>query len=180
MRRMLVLAAVAAAVLATAPAAVAKELTKAAVCGPEDCVAVEDESGRTALMSGGGSPMDPPRGAPYYEVRGRIDHGEEHAKITFAVVPSRKAVHYDDGSWYAMPAEMSALVSKITADSKPFPATGLVGWAAPPDPQRQPATPAGDDGNPLWPEGAIIALLALAAAAATVRFSSRFRPAGSA
>jgi hypothetical protein len=183
MRRMLLPAALAALALAVAPPAVAKEITKAEVCGPEGCVSVDDEAGRMALMSGG-SPIDPPRAAPYYEVRARVDHGDEHAEIRLAVVPSRDAVRYDDGNWYSMPAEMVALVRKTTAESAPFPATGLAGAAATPAPQPQPATPAADDGgNLLWPEGVLIALALGVAGVFLVRAarsSRRFGPAGSA
>ena len=43
MRRMLSLAAVAALALAAAPAASAKEITKAEVCGTDGCVTSDDE-----------------------------------------------------------------------------------------------------------------------------------------
>ena len=79
MQRMLFLAAVAALALAAAPAAVAKEITKAEVCGTDGCVSVDDEAGRMALMTSGGSPTDPPHAAPYYEVQRQFatdDHGD--------------------------------------------------------------------------------------------------------
>ena len=175
MRRMLVLAAAAALTLAAAPAAGAKEITNAKVCGPDGCAAVEDETGRFALMTAG-SPTDPPTRAPYYEVSATFAADDQRETVGFVAVPERRAIRYDDGNWYAMTAEQTALIDKLTADAKAFPAAGLVGAAEPPAPQ--PAT-AGDGDSPLWPEAVIIAVIALLAAAGIMRFSGRWRPASS-
>ena len=175
MRRMLVLAAAAALALAAAPAAVAKEITSAEVCGSGGCTAVTGEADRMALMSGG-APVASPQAAPYYGVRARMDHGDESATIRYVTVPSRNAVRYDDGAWYEMTLEQAALIKKVAAGQKPFPAAGLIGAAPPPDPKPQPVA---DADSPLWPEGVIIALIAIAAAAGIVRVSGRYRPASS-
>jgi hypothetical protein len=173
MRRMLVLAAAAALALAAAPAAVAKEITKAQVCGPDACSNVTDEEGR-AILTNGGPPRTPPTAAPYYDVRLTVDEGEHQATWGFVAVPERNAARAEDGTWMEMPPEMSALITKVAGDHKPFPAAGLVGAAPPPDPQPQPVA---DADSPLWPEGVIIALMAVAAALLIVRFSGRYRPA---
>jgi hypothetical protein len=176
MRRMLILAAAAALWLLAAPAAVAKEITKAEVCGSGgNCAVVDDEQGRMALMSGG-NPTDPPRAAPYYEVRAEMSHGDEHATITFVTVPSRRAVRYDDGMWYAMTAEQVALIQKLTTDMKALPAAGLVGAAEPPEPQPAPAA-TDDGGSLLWPEGVLLALALGVAGVFLVRSPRRFLPA---
>jgi len=73
---MLVLAIAAALVLAAAPAAVAKEVKKAEVCGPDGCVSADDEQTRMTLLEGG-PPTNPPTAAPYYDVRITMAEGDE-------------------------------------------------------------------------------------------------------
>ena len=179
MQRTLILAAVAAIALAVAPAAMAKEITKAEVCGTGGCATVDDEAGRAVLMNGG-PPRTPPAAAPYYNVRMEMAHGgEEVGGFSLVAVPERNAFRADDGAWYEMPSEMTALVTKVTAGYKAFPAAGLIGAA--PAPEPRPAA-AADSGSPLWPEGVLIAL-ALAVAAVflvrAARSSGRFRTASS-
>jgi hypothetical protein len=174
MRRMLVLAAAAALALAAAPAAVAKEVTKAQVCGPDACSNVDDQEGR-AILTNGGPPRTPPTAAPYYDVRLTVAEGDEEFTWSTAAVPERHALRADDGTWMEMPPEMAALITKVAGDHKPFPASDLIGAAPPADPKPAPA-PAD---SPLWPEGVIIALAALLAAAAIARFSGSWRPASS-
>ena len=172
MRRMPVLAAAAALALAAAPQAVAKEITKAQVCGPDACTTVDDDHAREVLVNGG-PPRKPPTAAPYYEVRITMAEGDENHTWSFAAVPAKDALRADDGTWLDMPPEVTAVVKGFAGDQRPFPASELTGAAAPPaDPQ-----PVADADSPLWPEGVVIALIALAAAAAIVRFSGRYRPA---
>ena len=165
-RRTLVLAAVLA--LAAAPAAGAKEIQKAEVCGPSACASVDDEASRVVLLEGG-PPGKPPAAAPYYDVRFQVDHGDSRETFGFVAVPSKRAYRTDDGEWWTLTDEMLALIEKATGDEQPFPASDLVGAAPPADPKPQPA--AGAD-SPLWPEGVVIALIALAAAAVVVRLSA--------
>jgi hypothetical protein len=175
MRRMLALGAVAALALVAAPAAAAKEVKKAQVCGPDACTTVDDENARMALMQGGPG-AKPPAAAPYYDVRVTMAEGDEEHTWSFAAVPDREVLRADDGTWLYMPPEVTAVVRKYAGDQKPFPASDLIGAAPPPDPTPQPA-PAADADSPLWPEGLIIALIAIAAAVLIVRFSGRYRPA---
>ena len=95
-----------------------------------------------------------------------------------AAVPSKGAARGDDGTWMVMPPEMTAVVKKFAGDKQPFAASDLVGAAPPADPKPQPQ-PAADADSPLWPEGVVIALVALVAAAGIVRSSGRWRPASS-
>ncbi|MEA2132095.1 MAG: hypothetical protein QOC68_4 [Solirubrobacteraceae bacterium] len=172
MQRVLVLAAVAALALAVAPAAVAKEITKAEVCGADGCVSVDDADGRFALMEGG-PPRTPPAAAPYYEVNMEMDH--RGGGFSYTAVPDRRAYRADDGGWYEMPPAMVVLVAKAAARSRAFPAAGLIGAAPAPEPPA-------DTGNALWPEGALIALVLAAGGVFLVRLargSRRFGPASS-
>jgi len=159
MRRMLVLAAAAALALAAPPAAVAKEVKKAEVCGPESCVSADDEQTRMTLLEGG-PPTEPPIAAPYYEVRITMAEGDEEHRWGFAAVPERQAARADDGTWMRMSPETTGIVKQLGGDQKPFPAAELIGAASPPDPKP---VAAGAD-SPLWPEGVVIALIAIGAA----------------
>jgi hypothetical protein len=167
MRRTLVLAAIAALALAAAPAAGAKEIRSAEVCGTDSCATVDDEAGRFALM-GAGPPMSPPPRAAYFEVNARFA-GEGHSEtITFVAVPEHRAVRYADGAWYQMTAEQQALIGELTAGAKAFPAAGLIGAAKPPA-KPAPAPAASDGGSLLWPEGILVALVLAAGGVLLVR-----------
>jgi hypothetical protein len=171
---MLVLAAAAAVTLTAAPAASAKQITKAQVCGPDSCATVDDQQARAARVDGG-PPRTPPGAAPFYDVRITMAEGDQTHRFGFVAVPSKGALRADDGTWMVMPPELVALVRKLAGDQKPFPASQLTGAAPPPEPR--PASAASGDDSPLWPEGAIIALIAIVASAGVVRFSNRYRPA---
>jgi hypothetical protein len=162
MRRTLITAAIAALALAAAPAATAKEIKKAQVCGPDACAAVDDEQGRAILVNGG-PPRQPPTAAPYYEVRITMAEGDEEFPLSNAAVPARHALRGDDGTWMDMPPEMVALINKVAGDQRPFPAADLVGAAPPSESPAQPGAADSSD-SPLWPEGVVIALLAIGAA----------------
>jgi hypothetical protein len=173
MQRTLVLAAIAALALAVAPAAVAKEITKAEVCGADGCTSVDDADGRLALTEGG-PPRTPPTAAPYYEVKMEMDHSGGGA-FSYTAVPDRRAYRADDGGWYEMPPAMVVAVAKAAARNRALPAAGLIGAAPAPEPPA-------DTGNALWPEGALIALILVAGGVFVVRLargSRRFGPASS-
>jgi hypothetical protein len=171
MQRTLVLAAVAA--LALAPAASAKEITKAEVCGADGCSAAA-AADRQTLASGGGS-RTAPAAAPFYVVRIAVDGGDGHPQSwETTAVPARRALRADDGTWLDMPPDVAAVITKLTADRRPFPASGLTGAAPPPKPRPAPAA---DNGSRLWPEGALIAFALAVGAVVLARGSRRFRPA---
>jgi hypothetical protein len=147
-------------VLALAPAAAAKEITKAEVCGPDGCSTVSDH-GALAVIGNGGPPRTPPTAAPYYDVRITVAEAEQDFTWSYAAVPSRHAQRADDGTWMEMPPDVTALVRKYAAGRRPYPSTEMVGWAAPPVPK-----PAAAADSPVWPEGLVIVLVALAGALA--------------
>jgi hypothetical protein len=133
----------------------------------------------------GGPPRTPPTEAPYWEVRVTMvmsaeETGgteEEHA-WSFAAVPSKDAARGEDGTWMQPPPEATTLVKEYSEGIEPYPASHMVGWAPPHEPQPAPAS-ASDGDSPLWPEGVLVALAALVVAAVIVRFSGRWRPASS-
>jgi hypothetical protein len=159
-------------VLVVVPAAAAKEITKAEVCGPDGCTAVADVA-VAPILGNGGPPRTPPTAAPYYDVRLTMAEGDQNATWSFAAVPARHAMRADDGTWMQMAPDASALVTKTAAGRKPYPASEMVGWAAAPDPKPEPAGTASPlrgakPGSLLpsggWPEGVMVALIALGAA----------------
>ena len=176
----LVLAAVAALTLAAAPAAVAKEISGAEVCGAAGCTSVDDEAGRAALMEGGPLLRTPPTAAPYYEVNVEMDHGgEEAGGFSYTAVPERRAYRTDDGMWYEMTPAVTALFTRVATRQRAFPAAGLIGAAPAPEPRPAPAA---DSGSTLWPEGVLIALGVAVGGVFLVRAargSRRFRAASS-
>ena len=159
MQRTLLLAAVAALALAAAPAAAAKEITKAEVCGPDGCTNVADRA-VLPILANGGPPRTPPTAAPYYDVRVTMAEGDTDVTWSFAAVPARQAMRADDGTWMQMAPDMTALITKTAAGRQTYPASALTGAAAP---RPAPVAGGGDD-SPLWPEGAIVAVIAMAAA----------------
>jgi hypothetical protein len=167
MQRTLVLAAVAALALAAAPAAWAKEITKAEVCGADGCrsAAAADRE----VLGNGGPPRTAPTAAPFYTVRVTVDTGEGHATHwEMTAVPARRALLASDGTWLEMPADVAEVVARLAAGRRPFPASDLVGAAAKPAPQPV----AADSGSPLWPEGVLIALALAAVGVLIVRAGS--------
>ena len=80
---------------------------------------------------------DPSTRAPYHEVSATFaadDHRE-----TVGSSPCRSAGRSATTTALdAMTAEQTALIDKLTADAKAFPAAGLVGAAEPPAPQPRP------------------------------------------
>ena len=177
MQRTLVLAAVAALTLAAAPAAPAKEITKAEVCGADGCSAAAGAD-RQALANGGPS-RTPPTAAPFYTVRFAVDTGEGRTeRWEMTAVPERRALRAEDGNWLDMTPDVEAIITKLAAERRPFPASGLMGTAPPPEPRPAPAADTG--GSPLWPEGVLIALVLAAGGVVVVRAvrgSRRFGPA---
>jgi hypothetical protein len=142
-----------------APAAAAKEITKAEVCGPDGCSAVADRA-IAPVLGNGGPPRTPPIAAPYYDIRLTVSEGDEDFTFSVVAVPTRHAMRADDGTWMEMPPDMAALVTKTAAGRRPYPASDLVGAAAPAEPKPEPAS----TDSPLWPEGVILGLIAVAAA----------------
>ena len=98
MQRTLLLAAVAALALAAAPAAAAKEITKAEVCGPDGCTNVADRA-VLPILANGGPPRTPPTAAPYYDVRVTMAEGDTDVTWSFAASLSTTPPHLSGSSW---------------------------------------------------------------------------------
>ena len=177
MQRTLVLAAIAALALAVAPAAVAKEIKQAQMCGADGCSTADD--GDRAILVNGGPPRTPPTAASFYTLRVEIDTGGGHTdRFEMTAVPERHALRASDGTWLEMPPDVTAVVEKLAAGHRPFPAADLIGAA--PAPEPRPA--AADAGSPLWPEAVLIALGLAVAGVFLVRAARgprRFGPASS-
>jgi len=103
MQRSFVPAAVAALALAAAPAAGAKEITKAEVCGADGCstAAAADRE----VLGNGGPSRTPPTAAPFYMVRIEVDHGGgQPVRWEMTAVPERRALRAEDGcGWRCHP-----------------------------------------------------------------------------
>ena len=99
MQRTLLLAAVAALALAAAPAAAAKEITKAEVCGPDGCTNVGDRAALPILANGGPAAHAADRRAllrrPRHDGGGRPGRDVELRRRARA----RHAMRADDGTW---------------------------------------------------------------------------------
>ena len=158
--------------LAVAPAAAAKEITKAEVCGPDGCTAVADVA-VAPILGNGGPPRTPPTAAPYYDVRLTVDEGDQDFTLELrrrarAARDARRrrhvdadgagrggARHQDRGRPHALPGERDG---RLGGRARPEARAGE---------HRQPAAGA-KPGSLLpsggWPEGVIVALIAVAAA----------------
>lgn len=158
--------------LATAPAAWAKEMP-AEVCGADGCVTVSDPGDVGALHSTGAATVTPDP-APFYIVRfrARVDSG---APIlwSYIYVPSARALRANDfgrGPVRWRGAEfLHPLVAELTKELEPYPAS----------PTWTPTVPARNEGFPAgW--AALGALAAAAVVALALRaFAGRGRaPAG--
>jgi hypothetical protein len=179
--RRLVIAAVAAAVLAGAPAAAAKEVTSATICGADGCTTTHDRAFLQALMNGGG-PADPPaHPSGAFRVRARI--AEPGAGIvgrfTNWWVPRTQLLLAEDGSWTTLSPRATEAVASAAHGHKPFGPeklgssfAGTSSHAGPPPPVHNEAVSDGGGGSvDLWVIvlGAAVALAAAGAAVVVIR-----------
>ena len=138
MRTLASLFAAALALAALATPAAAKEVKSAKVCGPSDCVTVENRWKATLLVSGEGGPGSPPPASPFYTVEVRIEVPEEEEAVpawTFYYVPSAEMTRpaYDPRgdtgpsthSWWTADSRAVALLDRITKGLEPFPKPDL-------------------------------------------------------
>jgi hypothetical protein len=131
MRTLASLFAAALAFAALTTSAAAKEIKSAKVCGPTDCVAVNDREKATLLIGGDGGPGSPPPASSFYTVEVAIDAGEEAFTWTLYYVPSARMTrpaYEPDGeagasihAWSTVPTAASALFGEITSGMEPFP-----------------------------------------------------------
>jgi MYXO-CTERM domain-containing protein len=176
--------------LMTAVAA-AKEVQSATVCGPTDCVSVDDDQRSEALVMGGSPSDPPPKAEAWYRVRLVIGGDGAHDAFTINVLPKsgyiRSRDQFGGSIWSDMSAQQHASYRRLTADLDPFPAERLTGISNPKLPAADPAPPAPaepaekDEGSSPTPWLiAAGALAALAVAALVRRIRRRSAPAATA
>jgi hypothetical protein len=116
------------ALLVIVPAASAKVVHSAVICGDGGCASISKQDGRPRLqaLAEGGNVVGPPaHGAPYYRVNVEIRGGDARARYTNHWVPSLDLIRGQDGTWMEMPAEGKAGLAALTAKLKPLPASTL-------------------------------------------------------
>jgi hypothetical protein len=179
--RRLVIAAVAAAVLAGAPAAAAKEVTSATVCGVDGCTTTQNRVFLQALMNGGPPAGPPAHPSGAFRVRAKIVEpgGGTVGRFTNWWVPRTQLLLAEDGSWTTLSPRATDAVAGAAHGHKPFGPeklgssfAGTSSHAAPPPPVHNEA--AADDGGgsvDLWVIvlGAAVALVAAGAAVVLIR-----------
>jgi MYXO-CTERM domain-containing protein len=175
-------AAVIALSLMTAVAA-AKEVKSAMVCGPTDCVSVDDDQRSEALVMGGSPSDPPPKAEAWYRVRLVIGGEGAHDAFTINVLPKsgyiRSRDQFGGSEWSAMSAQQQASYRRLTAEIDPFPAERLTGISNPKLPAANPAAPAPaqpadeDEGSSATPWLIAAGALAALAGAALVRHIRR-------
>jgi hypothetical protein len=190
--RRLVIAVTAAAALAWAPGAAAKQVTSVTACGVDGCVTTTDPAVLQAMMNGG-APSDPPaHPSGAIRLRSRIEEpdGTTIGRFVNWWVPRTAMLLSEDGMWIAIPHAAVQALDGVAADLEPFGPERLGArfadtgaHAAPPPPVSTVAAPApapepaGDGGSALgaWLVGVPVGV-ALAAAGALLLV--RRRPGG--
>jgi hypothetical protein len=161
-----------AAALLAAPAAQAKEIIKARVCGLDSCVTTRDPTLLQALMDGGPPSVPPTTKGGVISVRATVAEpgGEEVGQFTSWWVPAARMLVAEDGTWMRVP-DAAPVLERLTDHFEPFPAStiGLGDEAAPP-----PAPAAADDGRGTpWALIAILAAALATGAAVTLRATTK-------
>jgi hypothetical protein len=139
------------AVFAAAPAASAKEITKARVCGHDDCVTTHDPAILNGLMNGGPPtiPQDPK--APMLRITATISErpgGEQMGTTQSQWVPSLGLLVAEDGTWMKLPDDAARALNALAIE--PFPAQPGAAANAAPTATPAPAGQADDGGLPVW------------------------------
>jgi hypothetical protein len=169
-------------------AAAAKEVKSATVCGPTDCVSVDDDRRSEALVMGGSPSDPPPKAEAWYRVRLVIGGDGAHEAFTINVLPTsgyiRSRDQFGGSVWSDMSTQQQATYRRLTAEISPFPAKRLTGITNPKLPAASPAAPAPaqpadeDEGSSPMPWLiAAGALAALAGALGVRRIRRRSAPA---
>jgi LPXTG-motif cell wall-anchored protein len=190
-RSLFVAAAAAVALSLMTAVAAAKEVRSATVCGPTDCVSVDDDQRSEALVAGGSPSGPPPKAEAWYRVRLVIGGEGAHASFTVNVLPKsgyiRSRDQFGGSVWTYMDAQQQATYRRLTADLDPFPAERLQGISNPKLPAASPPSPAPaqpadeDEGSSPTPWLIVAgALAALAGAALVRRIRRRSAPAATA
>ena len=124
--RTIPLVVVAAAAMALAAPAVAKEIEEATVCGADGCVELAAKGSAHAMLDGGAI-TDAPKPAPFYRIRVGIGDGSGKVFERFSIlyVPSADKVRAMDGMWVNTTATADRALGRVTRGRKPFPAGRL-------------------------------------------------------
>ena len=183
--RRLIIAAVAAALLASAPVAAAKEVTAATVCGSDGCTTTQDRTLLQALMDGGGPAGPPAHPSGAFRVRAKITEPGQGvvARFTNWWVPRTQLLLAEDGSWMTLSPRATEAVASAAHGHKPFGPerlgssfAGTSSHAAPPPPIK--TEPVSDDGGASVDWWLIVVPAGVALAAAGALLLVRRRPGG--
>jgi hypothetical protein len=176
--RRIAIAAVVAAALACVPAAAAKEVTSATVCGADrGCTTTHDRAFLQALMNGGPPAAPPAHPSGAFRVRARISEPGQGivSRFTNWWVPRTQLLLAEDGSWMTLSPRATEAVASAAHGLKPFGPeklgssfAGTSSHAAPPPPLRSTAANDGGGSSVAWWVVVLGAGVALAAAGALV------------
>jgi hypothetical protein len=139
----------------------AKEVTKAQVCGTNQCIDVTDDAG-PGVVEGVAMVKAPPPGAAYVKVRVAVSGA---GRWTNRFVPSAGAVRTVDGEWLTLDATATAALRAAARRVEPFRPRIA---PPPPEPAEFPWAVVGG--------AALAALLAAAAARLTLRRRAAAQP----
>jgi hypothetical protein len=107
---------VAAAALAAAPAAWAKEVAQVRVCGLDGCMTTQDTGVMAAVTNGGPTAAPPRRGSGVISLRATVvePDGTE--------VPGTRRLAAEDGSWMRLTPQSVHALERVAGHFEPFPA----------------------------------------------------------
>ena len=126
-----------------APAAAAKELQGATICGAERCVDVPKDDLGFELIEGNSYATPPKHAERFYRVELRIGGGGHHETLELVLLP-RLAYLSDFGgrpnTWLALYDDGARIYRQLTAPLEPFPAADTARMLAAADsgPDREP------------------------------------------
>jgi hypothetical protein len=124
MKRMLAVVLVGLAALALPTLAVAKELTKAEICGVDKCATVTGAALQRLANTGDGITDPAPAPGRFYKVRFTIEHEGESDSWSIYYVPGDR-LGLQDGQWEQIGPAALAEYKRATRGLKPFPAPTL-------------------------------------------------------
>jgi hypothetical protein len=122
MRRLIAIALPAALLLGAPPAASAKGITSAKVCGADGCRTIHATG--SGLLEGGPPTSGPSRGEPFVRLNIRVGVPGHSERVRLLFLPRSELVLADDGETWMVPmarAELQAIARRVT----PFAASEL-------------------------------------------------------
>jgi hypothetical protein len=125
--RMIPLMLAAAAALALAAPAMAKEIDEATVCGADGCAKVTPRGNAHAMLESAGAVTDAPKAAPFYRIRLGIGDGSGKVfeRFWLVYVPSADKLRAMDGQWVSTTTAADRALDRVTRGRKPLPAKKL-------------------------------------------------------